>query len=70
MDQPDTDPVDVVYISEQTGYSKVSVYRWHHAGMLPEPARTRPLGWQRATIDWWVRQNLSLIHISEPTRPY
>lgn len=57
MAQPDSDTVDVAYIAARTGYSPVSVHRWHHAGLLPPLVGERPRRWLRRQVDDWLCEN-------------
>lgn len=42
-----TDTVDVDYIANTIGYSRVTIYRWIRAGYLPTPTQTHPTLWPK-----------------------
>lgn len=53
--------VGVDYIAHKTGYSRVTIYRWLHAGHLPPPNPKRRGAkrtvWRKDTIDKWLQDN-------------
>lgn len=55
-----TDTVDVDYIANTIGYSRVTICRWIRAGYLPTPAQTHPTLWPKTQIDQWLNEKFEL----------
>ena len=55
-----TDTVDVDYIANTIGYSRVTIYRWIYAGYLPTPTQTHPTLWPKTQIDQWLNEKFEL----------
>jgi len=58
------------YLPNEEGYWEASWYERGEGDFEPIQARSALLGFIICTDIWFFQHSLSLIHISEPTRPY